>query len=650
MALIHVLDSETIDKIAAGEVVERPASVVKELVENAIDAGADAITVEIRDGGISFLRVTDNGCGMESEQVRTAFLRHATSKIAVADDLTRISSLGFRGEALSSIAAVAKVEIITKTRDKLTGTRMVLEGGKEADYSQVGAPDGTTFIVRNLFFNTPVRRNFLKTAATEGGYIAELMEHLALSRPDISFRFLVGNQEKFHTTGNGDLKEVIYRIYGREIAMSLIPISYEESGIRIDGYLGKPIVVRSNRNFEIYFMNHRFIRSNVIARAIEEGYKEYLMQHKFPFCVLHISMPAEWVDVNVHPTKMEVRFSEALEVCNILTAAVARTLKEQEMIPKAGIGQPEKEQVVTSNSKERVPEVFETQRSRNYQVMEEAVYRKDMETGMVIPTLKRPQTAKFLTEDPEDDEEAFFVQESELKEEVTLEQTKEALTEMVDVINPEDSVSVEEGQLSLFDEKILTRENRSRYRMIGQVFDTYWMLQFENELLIIDQHAAHEKVKYERLMEQYRRNDVQAQQLMPPIILTLTGREETVLNSHADTFKSLGFEVEAFGGNEHALRSVPMDLYGCSEKEMFLEVLDELASDSLKSIRSIEEKIASMSCKAAVKGNYAMSSREAEALIDELLILNNPYNCPHGRPTIISISKTEMEKKFKRIV
>lgn len=650
MALIHVLDSETIDKIAAGEVVERPASVVKELVENAIDAGADAITVEIRDGGISFLRVTDNGCGMESEQVRTAFLRHATSKIAVADDLTRISSLGFRGEALSSIAAVAKVEIITKTRDKLTGTRMVLEGGKEADYSQVGAPDGTTFIVRNLFFNTPVRRNFLKTAATEGGYIAELMEHLALSRPDISFRFLVGNQEKFHTTGNGDLKEVIYRIYGREIAMSLIPISYEESGIRIDGYLGKPIVVRSNRSFEIYFINHRFIRSNVIARAIEEGYKEYLMQHKFPFCVLHISMPAEWVDVNVHPTKMEVRFSEALEVCNILTAAVARTLKEQEMIPKAGIGQPEKEQVVTSNSKERVPEVFETQRSRNYQVMEEAVYRKDMETGMVIPTLKRPQTAKFLTEDPEDDEEAFFVQESELKEEVTLEQTKEALTEMVDVINPEDSVSVEEGQLSLFDEKILTRENRSRYRMIGQVFDTYWMLQFENELLIIDQHAAHEKVKYERLMEQYRRNDVQAQQLMPPIILTLTGREETVLNSHADTFKSLGFEVEAFGGNEHALRSVPMDLYGCSEKEMFLEVLDELASDSLKSIRSIEEKIASMSCKAAVKGNYAMSSREAEALIDELLILNNPYNCPHGRPTIISISKTEMEKKFKRIV
>lgn len=650
MALIHVLDSETIDKIAAGEVVERPASVVKELVENAIDAGADAITVEIRDGGISFLRVTDNGCGMESEQVRTAFLRHATSKIAVADDLTRISSLGFRGEALSSIAAVAKVEIITKTRDKLTGTRMVLEGGKEADYSQVGAPDGTTFIVRNLFFNTPVRRNFLKTAATEGGYIAELMEHLALSRPDISFRFLVGNQEKFHTTGNGDLKEVIYRIYGREIAMSLIPISYEESGIRIDGYLGKPIVVRSNRNFEIYFMNHRFIRSNVIARAIEEGYKEYLMQHKFPFCVLHISMPAEWVDVNVHPTKMEVRFSEALEVCNILTAAVARTLKEQEMIPKAGIGQPEKEQVVTSNSKERAPEVFETQRSRNYQVMEEAVYRKDMETGMVIPTLKRPQTAKFLTEDPEDDEEAFFVQESELKEEVTLEQTKEALTEMVDVINPEDSVSVEEGQLSLFDEKILTRENRSRYRMIGQVFDTYWMLQFENELLIIDQHAAHEKVKYERLMEQYRRNDVQAQQLMPPIILTLTGREETVLNSHADTFKSLGFEVEAFGGNEHALRSVPMDLYGCSEKEMFLEVLDELASDSLRSIRSIEEKIASMSCKAAVKGNHAMSSREAEALIDELLTLENPYNCPHGRPTIISISKTEMEKKFKRIV
>lgn len=279
MAQIHVLDSETIDKIAAGEVVERPASVVKELVENAIDAGATAITVEARDGGIEFLRITDNGSGMEADQIRTAFLRHATSKIESSEDLTRIGSLGFRGEALSSIAAVSKVEVITKTKEALTGIRFCMEGAIEQSYEEVGAPEGTTFIMRNLFFNTPVRRKFLKQPATEGGYITDLMEHLALSRPDISFKFVLGSQVRFHTSGNGDLKEVIYRIYGRDIAAQLVPIQREAEGIRIEGYLGKPILVRSNRNFEIYFINGRFIKSQLAARAIEEGYKQYLMQH-----------------------------------------------------------------------------------------------------------------------------------------------------------------------------------------------------------------------------------------------------------------------------------------------------------------------------------------------------------------------------------
>lgn len=696
MALIQVLDSETIDKIAAGEVVERPASVVKELVENAIDAGADAITVEAKDGGITFLRVTDNGSGMEPEQVRTAFLRHATSKIVGADDLNRISSLGFRGEALSSISAVAKVEIVTKTRDNLTGIRMVLEGSQETDFAQVGAPDGTTFIVRNLFFNTPVRRKFLKTPATEGGYITELMEHLAMSRPDISFRFILGNQERFHTSGNGDLKEVIYRIYGREIATSLVPLQYEEGGVRIEGYLGKPVIVRSNRNFEIYYMNGRFIKSNVIARAIEEGYKEYLMQHKFPFCVLHINMPPEWVDVNVHPTKMEVRFSDALEFCNILTVAVRDALKMREMIPVATVGASEKSPDEKGTSK-RAPEIFETRRDSAYKVMEEAAYQAVMSPDIFVKKAgngigeKAVKVQDFVQkpawlgdykeksdintdkndgkssiadnynrndvkkEMASDEEEVFFVEEPAVsKESESMGDTKadtEAQAANSAEILQEESLHIEKAeQLNLFEEKLLTRENRSRYRIIGQVFDTYWMLQFEEELMIIDQHAAHEKVKYERLMKQYREKMVLSQRLLPPIIITLSGREETVLKNYEATFRELGFEIEDFGGNEYALRSVPVDLYGCSEREMFLEVLDELGNDNTRGIRVVEEKIASMSCKAAVKGNHAMSLQEAEQLIDELLTLENPYNCPHGRPTIIKISKTEMEKKFKRIV
>ncbi len=695
MALIQVLDSETIDKIAAGEVVERPASVVKELVENAIDAGADAITVEAKDGGITFLRVTDNGSGMEPQQVRTAFLRHATSKIVGADDLNRISSLGFRGEALSSISAVAKVEIVTKTKANLTGIRMVLEGSQETDFAQVGAPDGTTFIVRNLFFNTPVRRKFLKTPATEGGYITELMEHLAMSRPDISFRFILGNQERFHTSGNGDLKEVIYRIYGREIATSLVPLQYEEGGIRIEGYLGKTVIVRSNRNFEIYYMNGRFIKSNVIARAIEEGYKEYLMQHKFPFCVLHINMPPEWVDVNVHPTKMEVRFSDALEFCNILTVAVRDALKIREMIPRATVGASEKNREEKVDSK-RSPEIFETRRDSAYKVMEEATYQAVMapdisvkQTGgtsekavKVQDFVQKPAwlegykekrgidtekndgkssiTGNYNRNDVDseltsDEEDVFFVEEPAVSKESesmgdTTENVEAPVANSAELLQDE-ALHIEKAeQLNLFEEKILTRENRSRYRIIGQVFDTYWMLQYEEELMIIDQHAAHEKVKYERLMKQYRDKAVLSQRLLPPIIITLSGREETVLKNYEDTFRELGFEIEDFGGNEYALRSVPVDLYGCSEREMFLEVLDELCNDNTRGIRVVEEKIASMSCKAAVKGNHAMSLQEAEQLIDELLTLENPYNCPHGRPTIIKINKTEMEKKFKRIV
>lgn len=623
MAQIHVLDSETIDKIAAGEVVERPSSVVKELVENAIDAGASAVTVEIRDGGIEFIRVTDNGDGMEKDQIRQAFLRHATSKIEHAEDLLRVSSLGFRGEALSSIAAVAKVEVITKSAKSLTGSRIVLEGAVEKEFAEVGAPEGTTFVVRNLFFNTPVRRKFLKLPATEGGYIADLMEHLALSRPDISFKFQMGSQVRFHTSGSGDLKEVIYRIYGRDVAASLVPIQLEQNGNKVEGYLGKPVLVRSNRNFEIYFINGRFIKSNVIARAVEEGYREYLMQHKFPLCVLHITMDAGQVDVNVHPTKMDVRFSDGITFSKMLSGAVHDTLKNHEMIPDAVLGDEKAKRQATrqeqvARQKIPTPEPFEQKRGAAYRVMEESNYQTE------VPGLYKNAKTQDFMQNP------------------VWERVK----------STENAGEMQENkQMNLFEEKLLSVENRSRYHIIGQVFDTYWMVQFEDKLLIIDQHAAHEKVKYERLMQQFREKSVVSQALMPPVIVSLSAQEESLLQEYMETFAQLGFEIEAFGGSEYALRSVPVDLYGCSEREMFLEVLDELDSGvSRGSFQVIEEKIASMSCKAAVKGNNRLSLVEAQRLIDELLTLENPYNCPHGRPTIITMTKYEMEKKFKRIV
>lgn len=705
---IHVLDSRTIDRIAAGEVVERPASVVKELVENAIDAGSTAITVEAKEGGIEFIRVTDNGCGIEREQLPTAFLRHATSKIEDADDLNHIASLGFRGEALSSIAAVSRVEIITKRKENLTGTRMVLEGAREQSIDEIGAPDGTTFLMRNLFFNTPVRRKFLKQPATEGSYITDLMEHLALSRPDISFKFVLGNQTRFHTSGNGDLREVIYRIYGREIAAELVPIQIEENGIKVEGYLGKPVLVRSNRNFEIYFINGRFIRSGVIAKAIEEGYKQYLMQHKFPLCVLHITMDTETVDVNVHPSKMDVRFSDGMTFARMLSDKIATTLRNREMIPDVSL---EDEKAIQKKAmeekkaswKEHIPEAFESKREESYRVMEAAKYEavpKDRREFIQKPiwqeshagvqtSIRKPEPAGEQTESiagamtaeipqiiqPGTTEEAvkttataapqeddFFVEAvppEEAKNPVqTQAQTATAAVPGQPTV-PEQKAATElepevknAEQLNLFEEKLLSMQNRSRYRIIGQVFDTYWLIQFEDKLFIIDQHAAHEKVKYERLMKQFHEKSVVSQRLMPPIIVSLTGQEESVLHTYEDAFRQLGFEVDTFGGNEYALRSVPVDLYGCSERELFLAVLDELSQETGNrgSFQVIEEKIASMSCKAAVKGNNRLSFQEAEELIDELLTLDNPYNCPHGRPTIITMTETDLEKKFKRIV
>jgi len=657
MSQIHVLDAETIDKIAAGEVVERPASVVKELVENSIDAGATSITVEIKDGGISFMRITDNGSGIAKDQIRTAFLRHATSKIESAEDLSRIASLGFRGEALSSISAVSQVELVTKTKDSLTGTRVIIEGGIEKAFEEVGAPDGTTFLIRNLFFNTPVRRKFLKQPATEGGYVADLMEHLALSRPDISFKFMMGSQTKFYTSGNGELKEVIYRIYGKDVAANLIPIDFEENGLQIKGYLGSPALVRSNRNHEIYFLNSRFIRSSVLSKAIEEGYKEYLMQHKFPLCVLHMNVEDKSkVDVNVHPTKMEVRFSDGPAVYNLIMHAIRTTLKNKEMIPETTLPEakvPVRKEVTYTEvvmpgmpAKPFVKEVTNTVNrpvtiASNKKDYTEQVPTNNQGTSIGINELKimsdvlestKTASPKFKAPEPF---ETKRTQSFKVMEEVRYQAERKDMTDF--------------KQETLFETKMISQENRTKYQMIGQVFDTYWLVQFEDKLYIIDQHAAHEKVKYERFMKQYQEKTIITQNLMPPIIVSLTGKEEMILKEYEELFNNLGFEIEEFGGDEYALRAVPVDLYGCNEKQMFLEVLDDLSDiGPRESIKVVEEKIASMACKAAVKGNNTISREEAEKLIDELLTLENPYNCPHGRPTIITMSKYEMEKRFKR--
>ena len=687
MAVIHLLSQNTIDQIAAGEVVERPRSVVKELTENAIDAGATAISVEIKEGGISLIRVTDNGSGIEKSQIRKAFLRHATSKIEDAQDLPHIQSLGFRGEALSSICAVSQMELITKTQEDFTGIHYQIEGGAECEFSEIGAPKGTTFLVRNLFYNVPARRKFLKQPQTEGSYVADLMEHLALSHPDISIKFIVNGQVRFQTSGNNQLKEVIYRIYGKEVTDHLIDFSLNGKSVHVRGFLGKPEQNRSNRNFEIFFVNGRYVHNDVLQKAVEEGYKQYLMQHKFPLCVLHITMDTETVDVNVHPSKMDVRFSDGMAFARMLSEKIATTLRNREMIPDASLEdersiQKKEQEDRKASWKEHTPEVFEKKREESYRVMEAAKYEavpKDRREFIQKPiwqeahagiqtSLRKPEPVSAQTEvqstapaaTPEPKEDDFFVEAAPPEETKTSVQVPE--TTAADAAQPaaptqEATVETEPEvanaqQLNLFEEKLLSMQNRSRYRIIGQVFDTYWLIQFEDKLFIIDQHAAHEKVKYERLMKQFHEKSVVSQRLMPPIIVSLTGQEESILHTYEDAFAQLGFEIEAFGGNEYALRSVPVDLYGCSERELFLAVLDELSQETGNrgSFQVIEEKIASMSCKAAVKGNNRLSLQEAEQLIDELLTLDNPYNCPHGRPTIITMTETDLEKKFKRIV
>lgn len=661
---IQVLDQNTINQIAAGEVVERPASVVKELMENAIDAGATAITAEIREGGIGFIRITDNGCGIKREELPLAFLRHSTSKIRSAEDLLTVSSLGFRGEALSSIAAVSQVELITKTGDSLTGCRYQIEGGQEKSLEEVGAPDGTTFISRNLFFNTPARRKFLKTAATEGAHVADLVEKIALSHPEISIRLIVNNQNKLHTSGNHNLKDIIYTIYGREITAELLPVSVETEMFQVSGFIGKPSIARGNRNFENYFINGRYIKSGLIAKAIEDGYKGYMMQHKYPFTMLHFTVEPEYIDVNVHPSKMELRFKDGEFLYKTVCQMIQGALSGRELIPQVEITGRDEEKKEPERSgagneasgketSHRAPEPFEKKRMAAMGVLEERSLYGERTDGTgsrtAMPSVgSGPAPARSGR--PEGKPMGFSEQPVRPAGEPSR-QAEPSARQLKPEVHRTKPPSQAAEQMEMFDSRLLSEKARSRHRLIGQVFDTYWLVEYNGSLYIIDQHAAHEKVLFEKTFRSLKSREYTSQFISPPIILTLSMQEEELLKKHMDVFTRVGFEIEPFGGNEYAVRAVPDNLFSLAKKELLMEMLDGLSEDSgAAGPEAVYDRIASMSCKAAVKGNNHLSEQEADRLIDELLGLENPYACPHGRPTIISISKYEMEKKFKRIV
>lgn len=680
MAKIELLTQETIDKIAAGEVVERPASVVKELVENALDAGATAITVEIKEGGISFIRITDNGCGIEKSQVKLAFMRHSTSKIRKVEDLLNVSSLGFRGEALSSISAVSRVELITKTYEDLTGSRYVIEGSKEIAFEEIGAPEGTTFLIKDLFYNVPARRKFLKTAQTEGSYISDIVEKLALSHPDVSFKFINGSQTKLHTSGNGNRRDLIYHIYGREIAGSLFEVEYMGENFSVSGFIGKPVITRGNRNYENFFVNGRYIKSPLLSKAVEEGYKNFLMQHQYPFVDLYFSFNADQLDVNVHPTKMELRIENNQEVYREVCNMVYNKLSHRDLIPDVPVKEEDRPRNIVREYMEPIPEPFESRRLNDIRakVSKDSPYEARYPERRPVPQFvadrtkavaenasvsnvrtevkySAPDNLGINTTSEDVSGKTNYVAESHAAFGTVNNAGDLSSTDNVNNINPANTepeiIEGEQQTLEQLNPSFMSKDAKKKHKIIGQLFKTYWLIEYEDKLFIIDQHAAHEKVLFERTMAKIKDKEFTSQIISPPIVLSLDARETEMLEKYREQIERLGYEVEHFGGKEYMISAIPDNLYKIDMKDLFIEMLDDFSDMTGRETPDlILEKVASMSCKAAVKGNEELSSAEMDELIEELLTLDNPYNCPHGRPTIISMSKYEIEKKFKRIV
>ena len=645
MAKIQLLDQKTIDNIAAGEVIERPASVVKELVENAVDAKANAVTVEIKDGGMTLIRVTDNGIGIPKDQVKTAFLRHATSKIRSVEDLLSVSSLGFRGEALSSISAVAQVELVTKTAESFSGVSYKIYGGEEEAFDDIGAPDGTTFLVKNLFYNTPARRKFLKSATTEAGYVEQMMVHIALSHPEISFKFIHNNKNKIYTSGNGKVKDIIYHIYGRDVAGALIPLEAQNEDVKVTGFVSKPYVSRGNRNYESYFINGRYIKSSIIYKAIEEGYRTFTMKHRYPFVCLDFKIDQELLDVNVHPTKMEIRFRNGREIYELVVDAVRAALLQKDLVQDVLRETPKKKELPKTKEVKK-PEPFEVNRRK------EEVQKVDQQgQGVQQQVEKQRQAVQQQIEKPSHPVKKTLTASESSKN--TKKPTYAGLNYNTQKKEfPQYKTDeLSSNQMTLREDPVFSVQARPDRKILGQLFKTYWLIEYEDQLFIMDQHAAHEKVNYERLMKNFKEKEIYSQRLEPPMVVTVSMTEAEALTRYKDAFAGLGFTIESFGGNEYCIREVPANLYGIGERDLFMELLDAVSQENgTLDTEVIASKIATMACKMSIKGNQRVSLMEVEHLLDELMKLENPYQCPHGRPTIIKMSKYEIDKKFKRIV
>lgn len=717
--MIKVLDQNTINKIAAGEVIEKPSSVIKELVENSIDSGATAVTVEVKGGGLSFLRVTDNGAGIKKDEVKLAFLRHATSKLVTVEDLLSISSLGFRGEALASIAAVAQVEMITKTADDVTGLRYQIHGGKEISSEEIGAPGGTTIIVRNLFYNTPARKKFMKTDATETSYIYDLMCRICMSHPEISFKFIANGTDKLFTSGNGKLRDIIYHIYGRDITSNLLEINAKNDYMKISGYIARPCISRGNRSFEGYYVNHRYIKSAVLTKAIEDAFRTFVMIHKFPFTEINFQVRPDLLDVNVHPTKMELKFANSQDIYSFTYNAIRETLLFKELIPDVAPGKDPKPETFKQRDVGNAPEAFENKRREEIvraeertvpqsqpeqhrpaepQNQPEQLRSAETQTSPQQLCPIEPQTSSqpvhpvieiidetsssnnkgsdvidnnkmekpagnYIYADRNNDLERAIVQNRNVVNEspaytapAPARPSVTAATQDSTVSAASDAAYIEEAgkkyvQQDMFQEKFLTKEARAKHRLIGQLFKTYWLIEYDGKFFIMDQHAAHEKVKYEELMENYKNKKIYSQYLMPPAVVTLSAAEIEFLHENMEMFEALGYQIENFGGREFKLNAVPDNLFGLDGRELFIDFIADASSSAKKvTIDTFIHKLSTMACKAAIKGNTEISFKEADALIDQLLKLENPYTCPHGRPTVISMTEAEIEKKFKRIV
>ena len=648
MAKIQLLDQKTIDNIAAGEVIERPASVVKELVENAVDANANAITVEIKDGGMTLIRVTDNGIGIPKHQVKTAFLRHATSKIRSVEDLLSVSSLGFRGEALSSISAVAQVELVTKTAESFSGVSYKIYGGEEEAFDEIGAPDGTTFLVKNLFYNTPARRKFLKSATTEAGYVEQMMVHIALSHPEISFKFIHNNKNKIYTSGNGKVKDIIYHIYGRDVAGALIPVEAQNEDVKVTGFVAKPYVSRGNRNYESYFINGRYIKSSIIYKAIEEGYRTFTMKHRYPFVCLDFRIDQELLDVNVHPTKMEIRFRNGREIYELVVDTVRAALLKKDLVQDVLKETPKKKELPKVKEVKK-PEPFEVNR-RKEEAQKQSV-QQQVEKPTAVAT--KIEELKLVKDDPLKNEPAKKTQTNSESSKTARKPTYAGLNYNTQKKEfPQYKTDdLTQNQMTLREDPVFSVQARPDRKILGQLFKTYWLIEYEDQLFIMDQHAAHEKVNYERLMKNFKEKEIYSQRLEPPMVVTVSMMEAEALERYKDAFAGLGFTIESFGGNEYCIRQVPANLYGIGERDLFMELLDAVSQENgTLDTEVIASKIATMACKMSIKGNQKVSLMEVEHLLDELMELENPYQCPHGRPTIIKMSKYEIDKKFKRIV